>query len=387
MSKSKISPIDYNVLGVTPSKYIDDLTQSFVAALAEKKRPDSHFVWGPPGIGKTFCTYDIARQVAEKTGQEVQIKCLPTSTLEPVDIGGLPHVEGPYFTYKAPIWAYQGSTELPDGPPMILFADDLPAAHPQTQAAFFKGVHEGLFGDVQLRDNVMIVGAGNRVSDNAAAHDMPTALASRFIHHYMKVNASEWAEWATRKGTILPEVIAYISRNPSALHDFNPAAEEKAYPCPRSWEILTRRLSVFGLDDPNIFKRAAGVVGQGHATQFIAFLKYRNKLVAPEEIMKNPLKAKIHEARELDAMYITIISLNVYLTNNPTVANILSAMQYVNRDGILPEIGVLTGMHVFSSFLVGRPGGLSAKDRQTLGSHPVIQAFATKHAQDLNAVL
>jgi hypothetical protein len=215
---------------------------------------------------------------------------------------------------------------------------------------------------------------------------MPTALASRFIHHYMKVNSDEWVEWATAKGSVLPEVIAYILRNPGSLHDFNANAEEKAYPCPRSWEILTRRLSAFGLDESAdvLIKRVAGVIGYGHATNFLAFLKYRSKLVLPEDIIKDPLKAKIHSPRELDAMYITATSLNVYMVNNPTLKGCLAAIKYISREEFLPEIGALVGRHVVAN-VVNR-NRLSPADRKAFSSSVEVSTYIKNNQQDLAAM-
>ena len=67
---------------------------------------------------------------------------------------------------------------------------------------------------------------------------MPTPLASRFVHLEIRVDAQDWLAWAAANG-IAPEVLFYIQMRPDMLHQFDPQSREKAFCCPRTWEMVS----------------------------------------------------------------------------------------------------------------------------------------------------
>lgn len=243
---------------------------------------------------------------------------------------------------------------------MLLFFDDLPAAHFQTQSAFFKGVHEGKWGSLHQRDNVMVVGAGNRVEDNAAANDMPTPLANRFRHCYANPSTSDWLKWAgefreegepgvTGQSRIHPLVIGYIRTKQDALIEFNnevAVRADKAFASPRTWEDISELLyeEEIGQEDELFGKVVRGIIGQGIGTEFIAYLQESTSLVPPEEIVKNPKRARIPSRKNLDALHATVASLELYLRQHPK--HWKAGVQYALRKEMVSDVGILLAQTV-----------------------------------------
>lgn len=338
---ARSAAVDYSQVGSTPSEVRRMIRRAFIHAIEEEKSPPAIFLWGKPGEGKTFTTYSAAEDISEQLSKKVEVLPILTSTLDPCDISGPPFKseDGRFCEYLPLRHLYELCK--PDGPPAILLWDDLPASHPQTQAACFKVVHEGMIGVYRLRSNVMQIGAGNRVEDNAAAQDMPTALANRFRHVYFRSSVEDWDEWATLESSgIHPFVVAYLRNHKDKLNTFDPRSSEKAFASPRSWEMTSILMYEYGdLDDPTLTKAIAGTVGTGVAMEFDSFLNHARKCIPPEEIIKNPKKAKIPANEEIDALHATISSLEAHLRNNPKDWE--SVLIYCLRKEMLPELGVL----------------------------------------------
>lgn len=344
MAKKEVRDLDYAIVGSRMSRVSKVIVRTFMGALKRDKNPWAIMVWGPPGCGKTFSVYSAAKRINKILNvkeDDVLRKCSAKSLLiacmDPVDVNGFPqkHPDHPFAEYYPLRWAWEASVEYEwaqkeerkdknwNAPPMILFFDDLPVAHQQTQAAFFKVVHERMVGDLTLRPNVMLVAAGNRIEDNAGAQDMPTALGNRFRHIYANVNTEDWTEWAVKEGGIHPSIVAFIRKNPGDLFDFDDEkanAEEKAFATPRSWENLSDAMweeELFNDKDPEFSKTGIGIIGRGIASSFFAFLKTTRSAVAPEEIVKNPKKAPVPNKKHMDLLYATVAGLEHYLRENP----------------------------------------------------------------------
>jgi len=246
------------------------------------------FLWGKPGIGKS----QVVEQVLRQLGYETRV--LIASTLNPVDLRGVPETRGG-FTHFAPpeYWKRESDQKV------AFFFDELNAALPSVQAAFYRIILEGRLDGIDIQDCPRI-GAGNRLSDKGVVFRMPTPLANRFVHIRVREDAQSWLDWAYGKrgfqfrlptlnevakdAPIHPFVTAFIEWKKDALCAFNPKSDETAFPTPRSWEYASRILHT-GLTGEHLFQALAGCVGVGTATEFYAFLKLRDKLPDPKDII------------------------------------------------------------------------------------------------------
>lgn len=306
------------------------------------------FVWGSPGIGKT-------EALKQAFGVDHKIVLVLAGCSEPTDISGVPHpyqIDGVNVATDVlvPLWAYNASVEAPADQQgnQVIFFDDLPSGHEQTQAACFKVFGEKQVGNLKLRDNVYIIGAGNRVEDKSAAFEMPMALANRIKHYYAKSDVDAWIAWATDFGAIHPLVTAYIRSQGNALNRFEEAVQtstsEKAYPTPRTWEMLSKsmfRMNPSGGIGDWLYGTSVGCIGAGTGIEFNTFAKNTTSLVPPAEIVKNPDTARVPDKTEIDVLYATISSLEYYINQPQYHKHWVDALTYVLRPDMEPEYGLL----------------------------------------------
>lgn len=246
----------------------------------ESKRPA--FIWGPPGVGKS----QVIRQVAEERG--AQFKDVRALLLDPVDLRGLPYINGDGRSH----WATPEF--LPkDGNGIILW-DELNAAPSLVQASLYQLILDNKCGEYSMPDTWYQVAAGNRETDRAVTSRMPSALANRFVHLNFEVDLDEWVSWALASG-VHTMVISFLRFRPGLLHSFDPARNtEKAFPTPRSWEFVSNILT--NRPSPEIeYELFQGTVGEGAAAEFVGFLKIARELPNPDVILMNPDAAPVPE--------------------------------------------------------------------------------------------
>lgn len=347
-------------------------------------------VWGSPGIGKTEATMDAFSQ----PGDEHEIVLILAGCSEPTDISGIPfeykHKDDPVATQiLAPIWAYHASVDAPPEHqgPMVLFFDDIPTGHEQTQAACFKVFGEKRVGNLKLRDNVYLVAAGNRVEDKSAAFEMPLALANRMKHYYAKCDVDAWLAWGIENG-IHPLINAYIRRQNQMLNQFEKivklSSPEKAFATPRTWDMLSRamfRTSPDGsVSGDWLYKAAVGCVGAGTALEFDQFVTNTTSLIPPETICKDPANAPVPDKTQVDVLYATITALEYHINKEENWHLWDKALQYVLRDELEAEFGLL----IAKMATVIALGKLSEEDRAKAAQNKWFKEMYTRYGTYLS---
>ena len=223
-----------------------------LALLVEARQPT--ILWGAPGCAKSALAQQTAAGAARRY---VDVRAL---LLDPVDLRGIPWRDADGRTRWAP-----PAFLPPAGDPgrWLINLEELPSAVPMVQAALYQLVLDRKVGEYELPDGASLIACGNRESDRGVVHRMPTPLASRFVHLEIRVDAEDWLAWGAANG-IAPEVLFYIQMRPDLLHAFDPQAKEKAFCCPRTWEIVSNVVNRRGNLDPTV-ERALfrGTVGEG----------------------------------------------------------------------------------------------------------------------------
>jgi MoxR-like ATPase len=237
------------------------------------------FLWGPPGVGKS----QIVRQTANRAG--LRLIDIRAVLLDPVDLRGLPRISED----GAAVWCTPAF--FPREGRGILFLDELNAAPPLVQASCYQLVLDRKLGEYTLPEGWTVIAAGNRETDRAVAHRMPSALANRFVHIDFTVDLEQWLQWAERNH-IGREIVAFLRFRPSLLHDFDPERSGNAFPSPRSWEFASR-LALASPDPESLGELLAGTIGPGAAAEFIGFLKIWRQLPTVEDILTAPSSLEI----------------------------------------------------------------------------------------------
>lgn len=272
------------------------------------------FIWGPPGVGKSDLVADIAKRMG------IKLLDFRMALRDPTDIKGFPMPDQATSTMK-----FFRDGELPTKGKGILFMDELVSATPATQAA---GMQLCLppfrIGDYQLPEGWSIIAAGNRETDRAVVHRMPTALANRFTHFDYEVNAGDWVQWALNNG-VSAELIAWIRFKENMLFSFDPKTNDRAFATPRSW-AATEDIVKSALPDTVKYETIKGTVGEGPGSEYWGFRKLIKDLPTMDEIRKDPKKTKVPE--EPATLYALTTTMAM---NTKQISHFDTFMDYVTR--------------------------------------------------------
>ncbi|NDV18649.1 AAA domain-containing protein [Pseudodesulfovibrio sp. JC047] len=276
------------------------------------------FIWGAPGVGKSQIVAQVAREMKREL---IDIRAV---LLDPVDLRGLPSVKDGTAFWSPPSF-------LPTTGEGVLFLDELNAAPPLVQAACYQLVLDRKVGEYTLPDGWTVVAAGNRETDRAVTHRMPSALANRFVHLDFTVDVEMWLDWA-HANNLCEEILAFIRFRPNLLHNFDPKQNEKAFPSPRSWEFAARILAA--KPDPDVeLSLLKGTVGPGAAVEFAGFSRIFRQLPDPDHVIDQPDTAVVPDEPA------TLYALCEVLAQKAGDATAESIVTYASR---LPaEFGVL----------------------------------------------
>src|SRR5919112_4369639 len=145
------------------------------------------FLWGAPGIGKS----SLVREFADSLGLEC-VSLLGTQ-LAPEDLIGVPQIRDGRSVFCPP-------EAIARDEPYCLFLDELNAATPDVQKAFYSLILDRRIGDYELPKGSIVIGAGNRATDNALARPIASALVNRMLHVHLRARTSDWLGWALASG-------------------------------------------------------------------------------------------------------------------------------------------------------------------------------------------
>ncbi len=142
------------------------------------------FIWGAPGIGKS----SLVREFAESLGLEC-VSLLGTQ-LAPEDLIGVPQIRDGRSVFCPP-------EAIARDEPYCLFLDELNAATPDVQKAFYSLILDRRIGNYELPAGSIVIGAGNRATDNALARPIASALVNRLTHVHLEASPTDWLGWAS----------------------------------------------------------------------------------------------------------------------------------------------------------------------------------------------
>lgn len=237
------------------------------------------FLWGPPGVGKS----QLVAQAASAEGLEViDIRAVTT---DPVDWRGLPSISAGKTTWAPPEFLpwqadWQG----------IVLLDELPQAPPLVMSALLELTLDRRLGNYSLPAGAWVIAAGNRAEDRAGSHRLISSLSSRFVHLDVSVDAEDWQSWAAA-ASVDHTVRSYLRHRPGKLHDFDPSRNDRAFACPRSWEVASRLVAT--TPDDLLLPVLAGAIGEGSAAEYIGYRRVCASLPDPSAIVADPLGAPV----------------------------------------------------------------------------------------------
>ena len=209
-------------------------------------------LWGPPGAGKSSAVESMCQSI------DATYEVVIASIREPSDFSGLPVVTENGVEFAPPRWAKR----LSDAGGGVLFLDEISTAPPAVQAALLRVVLERVVGDLTLPDDLAIVAAANPPDQAADGWDLSAPLANRFCHLDWRVDPMTVAtglvagfptpyipllpsDWQSQIPITAGQVAGFLSVRQSLV--IQPPAERalagRAWPSPRTWEMLSRLLA------------------------------------------------------------------------------------------------------------------------------------------------
>tara|TARA_Y100000817_G_scaffold312461_1_gene306459 strand:- start:3038 stop:4081 length:1044 start_codon:yes stop_codon:yes gene_type:complete len=243
-------------------------------------------IWGGPGIGKS----EIPQQVADELN--IPLLDFRANLFDPVDVRGIPYTRDDLSVasgaMKITSWAPPDifPNEETHGPRGLFMIDELPTAPPATQNAFLQLLLTRQVGDYKMPDGWSCLAAGNRLTDGASVYQMPSPVRNRLMHYELEPSLDAWCEWAL-KNEVNTTLVSFMRYRPNLLYSFK--ADEYAFPTPRSWSFVDKRLRLTkNMDDSRLFFGIAGAVGTGPAGEFLAFAKIADKLPDIDNLIANP---------------------------------------------------------------------------------------------------
>lgn len=253
---------------------------------------------GPPGIGKTTTTRAAAQRIedyvqAAYPGRSTLYRCLDLSSMLPEDLLGLPFRDGGVTRYAPQAWLAELCEDDAVG---ILCLDDIAASSPAVAVAARQMILEHRVHEHRLSPDVMITFTGNRRSDKSGARDLPAHFRNASELYTVKADLGVrdgepegWLRWAGQQPDIDPVVGAFLRFKPSRFSTLPSEADQAtgAFATPRTWAFLGKRLSV-ARETGTVLHTAAGLVGQGAAVEFTAYVNVRAELPDPAAVLANP---------------------------------------------------------------------------------------------------
>lgn len=255
---------------------------------------------GPPGIGKTSAGREVAdlmdRRMSGSRGFPAICRVLDLSSMLPEDLLGLPYRDGGVTKYAPQAWL----AELCEaGSYGVLILDDLPAAAPSVQVAARQLVLERRIHDHYLSEDVIILVTGNRREDKASAATLPAHFRNSVCLMAVEPELEEWAQWYGKQASLARIVPSFLRYRPTHLSKLPKDADKMgAFATPRTWAKLgsmwdTAHRMGFGLET------AMGLVGEGAAMEFMAYVNVKSQLVNPAEVLRDPKKSLPNPSAEL----------------------------------------------------------------------------------------
>lgn len=305
-------------------------TKQFISHIAVAQR-ESVMLWGSPGVGKSEA---VAQSCADHSGHLVDIRL---SQYDSVDLRGIPTADNGVTAWNVPAtlpFTTNPHFDQHKDTPIFLFLDEINSAAPSVAAVAYQLINDRAVGEHKLRDNVVVVAAGNREGDRGVTNRMPTPLANRFTHAEVGVDVDAWCEWAQSQG-IDPMGIAFIQYRKDKLNVFKPdqAVKDKAFATPRTWSKALRYYASPSIPDST--KRAAmqGAIGEGPANEFWGFVDVCKDMPSMQSIINDPDRVPVPDQASIRYAVAVAVSGTMDTKTTPPLARYLARMD--------PEFAVL----------------------------------------------
>lgn len=287
-------------------------------------RPVTPYIQGRPGIGKSALSNALGASLNIPREAIELLRFAPVER-EPQDMLGLPFIENQTTQWAMPK-LYRDTLEVcASCGAAILSIDDLLKGSPAMVKTASRLVYERKLGDFpEFPRNVLIIASGNGSQDGAGDTRMFTHTGNRMCIVNLTYSADEWRRWAITQQSLDTDPVAFIGKRPDLLFDFSPSRPTNA--TPRSWESVGA-IAPKIKENPKLYRAAvAGLVGDGPAAEYTAYLDLRGALPEISQVVSNPSGAPVPDGNPSGLYAVTTM-----LLHYATATNIGAIAAYMER--------------------------------------------------------
>lgn len=288
----------------TEIKFGDDVTLDQAAGLISSVPEVRFFLEGEPGIGKSSLLPRIGEMLGFDADQLGYVDC------GNMDLGD---TAMPVINHEEMVTNYYPNSRFQirrgSDRPVIIMLDEFTKGpdpvknmlHPLLEQ------HNPRLGDIPLPKRSIVFLTGNLatdgVGDSLKAHSRNRVVSVRVS----KPDSDQWLGWAARND-VDATVMAFVNQFPQTLasytegagqnenpYIFNPTrVQNHAVVTPRSLVTASSIVKKRAQNDSDaVIAALKGAIGESAARDMQAFIAYQDELPSWEEIISNPLKAKV----------------------------------------------------------------------------------------------
>ena len=278
--------------------------------------------WGPGGVGKTT----MCEQIAEK--HKVDFGYMTTNTSMLDHLTGTPKDDG----NGGMIWTRPKNIPLHGNG--IFLIDELSDGMLSIQKMFYSLILKRESNGHKLGDGWKTVVMANRPCDSIGSSMPPAPLITRMIHigiccevpDFTKhltpsadVDVDSWIEAFALPNKVNPFIIAFLKSFPHRIYHFQAI--------PRTFEMLSKILSVYNNPDSILHEIITGTIGPEVGHEFFGFYKLAQQIPSIDSILNDPDNAPLPQ--NVGIMHALSTAL-VYRADRSNFANII---KYAKRIG------------------------------------------------------
>ena len=288
----------------------------------------SVLILGHPGVGKST----LAKSLANSMGLElIDIRL---AQKDPAELGGVyfPDKDSHSLKLLPPEWVLKACSK-----PCFVFLDEINSGVSKLhQAVAYQIVLEKKVANFVFHPKTVVMAAGNLLDDNAIVSPLSSALANRFAHFRLRVDAKCWVDWGM--GSLDWRILSYIScMGDEAL--YCNSGDSDAFPSPRTWAMTSSILEKN--PDINIRRVASSCVGSAAATAFASWIELNAKL-DPETVIMDGKMVDFTSGKKRDPSfkYAAIFSVGNWAASNEekiSDQHMENLVHFANSDGLDPE--------------------------------------------------
>lgn len=251
------------------------------------------------------------------------------SQYDTVDLRGYPGVDKKTATaiwYPMSTLPFIGYDTFPDDKLIVILFDEAPDADAKVLGIAQQLTLDRCIGEHVLKPNARIILAGNRESDQGLAKRLPMPLNNRLIHFEAVNTLDDFCIYAQSQG--VPKVfLAFWNFCRDLVNTYDPKKITPIVATPRTWFEAVQIWQDKTLDRYPEIKEAAmiGAVGEGPATQFLAYVDVWQSLPSISRIITNPTTYPVPE--ELSIKYATAMM----VSENMDLGNVAQLHTYLKR--------------------------------------------------------